>query len=67
MRVTKDLKRGEPSLTKVFHQALVDAIIEKFPCVFSSHTLPTSDRALVSSLTNLFHVLQNASRAARRL
>ncbi|KAG1840861.1 hypothetical protein C8R48DRAFT_739797 [Suillus tomentosus] len=39
MRVTKDLKRGEPSLTKIFHQALVDAIIEKFP-IFTHESFP---------------------------
>ncbi|KAG2136644.1 hypothetical protein DEU56DRAFT_356200 [Suillus clintonianus] len=35
------LKRGEPLLTKVFHQALVDAIIEKFP-TFTHKSFPCS-------------------------
>ncbi|KAG1886418.1 uncharacterized protein F5891DRAFT_1082392 [Suillus fuscotomentosus] len=38
-RVTEDVKRGEPLLTKVFHQALVDAIIQKFP-TFTRESLP---------------------------
>ncbi|KAG1725513.1 hypothetical protein EDB19DRAFT_1644008 [Suillus lakei] len=55
-RIREDLEKGEPLLTKIFHEALVDAIIKKFPCVFTSHTLLTSDRAPVTSLTNLSHL-----------
>ncbi|KAG1848075.1 hypothetical protein DFJ58DRAFT_729977 [Suillus subalutaceus] len=38
-RVREDVKRGEPLLTKVFHQALVDAIIEKFS-TFTHESFP---------------------------
>ncbi|KAG2116835.1 hypothetical protein DEU56DRAFT_984883 [Suillus clintonianus] len=40
-RMRGDLKRGEPFLVKVFHQALVDAIIEKFP-TFTHESFPCS-------------------------
>ncbi|KAG1889124.1 hypothetical protein F4604DRAFT_1673832 [Suillus subluteus] len=36
-RIREDVKREEPLLTKVFHQALVDAIIEKFSSSTFTH------------------------------
>ncbi|KAG1886619.1 hypothetical protein F4604DRAFT_1278700 [Suillus subluteus] len=38
-RIREDVKREEPLLTKVFHQALVDAIIEKFS-TFTHESFP---------------------------
>ncbi|KAG1778913.1 hypothetical protein EV702DRAFT_1093073 [Suillus placidus] len=38
-RIREDVKRGEPLLTKAFHQALVDVIIEKFP-TFTHESFP---------------------------
>ncbi|KAG1720811.1 hypothetical protein EDB19DRAFT_1646869 [Suillus lakei] len=66
-RIREDLEKGEPLLTRIFHEALVDDITGKFPCVLTSHTLLASDRALVPSLANLSHVLRNTSRTALRL
>ncbi|KAG1725515.1 hypothetical protein EDB19DRAFT_1643996 [Suillus lakei] len=52
-RIREDVTTGEPLLTKVFHQALVDAIINTFPCVLL-RTL-----CLLPSLANLSHILRN--------
>ncbi|KAG1764551.1 hypothetical protein EDD22DRAFT_883267 [Suillus occidentalis] len=59
-RIREDVKRGEPLLTKVFHQALVDAIIKKFstfthgffPCPSTLDSAMTDIPAGTSSSTS---------------